>query len=202
MVEQVKDHKLYHVTVTKPYKQAFTANQVVYIGDTDNAFFGFYEGAREYPVNENGAIVQVKAVAWLKRVRAGTIQPDSPQILANIAAEVTEHYVMLARELIMEELRITEFNSEPPSRQRCLFGCDSLEEARYWDQRIGGNGTICELTCTGKIHRADARLLLADSEPLSVTRDRARKYWRGEAGDNPEWETLFVGDATVTGFGL
>ena len=76
MVEQVKDHKLYHVTVTKPYKQAFTANQVVYIGDTDNAFFGFYEGAREYPVNENGAIVQVKAVAWLKRVRAGTIQPE------------------------------------------------------------------------------------------------------------------------------
>lgn len=169
MVEQVKDHKLYHVTVTKPYKQAFTANQFVYIGDTGNAFFGFYEGAREYPVNENGAIVQVKAVAWLKRVRAGTIQPHSPQILANIAAEVTEHYVMLARELIMEELRIAEFNSDPPSRQRCLFGCDSLEEARYWDQRLGGNGTICELTCTGKIHRADARLLLADSEPVSVT---------------------------------
>jgi hypothetical protein len=204
MVEQVKDRKLYHVTVSKPYKQAFNANQVVHMGGTDNPFFAFYEGAREYPITDTntGQTIQVKAVTWLKRVKAGTIQPHSQQILAAIAAEVTEHYVMLARELIMEELRITEFNSEPPSRQRCLYACDTVEEAKYWNGRIGDNGAVCELTCTGTIHRADARLLLGDSEPLSVTRDRARKYWRGEAGDDPKWETLFVGDATVTGFGL
>jgi hypothetical protein len=40
---------------------------------------------------------------------------------------------------------------------------------------------------------------LGGSEPLSVTRERARTYWRGEAGQNPEMETLFVGDAKVAG---
>lgn len=58
------------------------------------------------------------------------------------------------------------------------------------------------MTCTGIIHRADARLLLGDSEPLSVTKERARRYWRGEIGQDPEMETLFVGDAVITGFGL
>src|SRR5882672_7140958 len=125
MVEQVKNRKLYHVTVAAPYKTAFTANQVVLAGHADNPFFRFYESAREYPVTENGATIQVKAVAWLKRVRAGTILPASPQVLVNIAAEVTEHYVMLARELIMEELRVSEFNSEPPSRQKCLYAAET-----------------------------------------------------------------------------
>ena len=143
----------------------------------------------------------MKAVAWLKRVQAGTIR-TSPDMLARLAVEVTQHYVMLCRELIMEEIRQKEFNGAPPSRQRCLYACDTLDEARYWNQRIGENGTLCELTCTGTIHRADARLLLGDSEPLSVTKDRARKYWRGEAGEQPEWETLFVGDAIVTKVGF
>jgi len=174
----------------------------VLAGHADNPFFRFYESAREYPVTENGATIQVKAVAWLKRVKAGTILPASPQVLVNIAAEVTEHYVMLARELIMEELRVSEFNSEPPSRQKCLYAAETLEEARLWNATLGGAGTICELTCSGTTHCADSRLLLADSEPLSVTRDRARQYWRGEVGSNPYMETLFAGEATITDFGL
>jgi hypothetical protein len=203
MVEQVKDRKLFHLTETKPYKQTFVAGQKVTIGETDNPFFGFYEGAREYPVTDHltGGIIQVKAIDWLTRVRNKTILTP-PETLASIAYEVTQHYVMLCRELIMEEIRRDEFESEPPSRQRCLYACDTLEEARSWKQLVGEGRTICELTCTGTIHRADSRLMLKDSEPLSVTRDRARAYWRGEASADPRFETLFVGDAQVTGFGL
>lgn len=200
MVEQVNGRKLFHLTETKPYKQALSIGQAVKVGENYTPFFGFYEGARTYPVTvENGTTVQVPAVKFLKQVQAGNI--NCP-ILPTIAAEVAQHYVMLCRELIMEDIRLADFNGEPPSRQRCLYVCDTLEESRYWKQLVGPDSTVCELTCTGTIHRADASLLLGDSEPLSVTRDRARKYWRGEAGENPQWETLFVGQAEVTGFGL
>jgi hypothetical protein len=201
MVEKVDDRKLFHVTLTKPYKKAFVYGQTAMIGEANNPFFSFYESAREYPVNHNGQLINVRAVDWLKRVRDKTVV-TTPETLANYAVEVAVHYVMLCRELIMEEIRRDDFNGAPPSRQRCLYACDTLDEARYWNQRIGENGTICELKCRGTIHRADARLLLGDSEPLSITRERGRMYWRGEAGDNPEFETLFVGEAIVTRFGL
>jgi Protein of unknown function (DUF2441) len=198
MVEAVKNYKLYHVTLTNPYKQAFVAKQRVSIGTQHNPFFAFYERAREYSVTDRdtGGIFQVKAVDWITRVRDKRIL-TSPEILASIAHEVTQHYIMLCRELIMEEIRRDEFNGEPPSRQVCLYGCDTIEEARFWSQLLGADGSVCELKCTGVIHRADSRLLLKDSEPLSITRDRARSYWRGEASDDPRFETLFVGDITV-----
>lgn len=102
----------------------------------------------------------------------------------------------------MEEIRQAEFGSKAPSRQSCLYVCETLAEARYWNQRLAEDGDICELTCTGIIHRADARLLLGESEPLSVPKDRARQYWRGDVTVNREPETLFSGQATGTAFGL
>jgi hypothetical protein len=64
----------------------------------------------------------------------------------------------------MEDIRISEFDGEPPSRQRCLYACDTIEEARYWKQSVGQESTICELACTGTVHRADASWLLGDSD--------------------------------------
>jgi hypothetical protein len=201
MVEQVTKRKLYHVTETKPYKNAFTAGEIVRIGGAYNPFFSFYELAREYPVTENGATVLVKAKDWLRRVRDKTIL-TTPDIHARIAVEVAEHYVMLCRELLMEEIRREEFGSKPPSRQSCLFACETVQEARDWIPLVGSNGLICELNCTGTIHRADSRLLLGDSEPLSITRDRARAYWRGEMSEHPRAETLVVGNVVVSAVGL
>jgi hypothetical protein len=106
--------------------------------------------------------------------------------------------MILARELLMEQVRVDEFGGEPPSRQRCLYVSETVEEAKSWLALLGGNGVVCELTCTGTIHRADSRLM----EPLSLTKDKARAYWRGERSANPRMETLFVGDAEVTGYGL
>lgn len=199
MVETICDRVLYHVTSNKPYKQALVRGQKLSVGAAYNPFFGFYEQSRHYPVTQaDGSSIQVMAIAFLKQVRDGRI--NCPQIAA-IAAEVAEHYVMLSRELLMEEIRQRDF-PEVPSRQKCLYLCETPQEAQAWNTRIGDGGSICTLRCKGVIHRADTDLLLGDSEPLSVTRDRAHRYWRGEAGENPFWEILFVGDAVVTEVGL
>jgi hypothetical protein len=116
MIERVNGRKLFHLTEMKPYKQAFVMGQVVKIGESHTPFFGFYEGSRAYPVTlENGATVQVPAVKFLMQVQAGNINCPT---LPTIAAEVAQHYVMLCRELIMEDIRLAEFHGEPPSRQR------------------------------------------------------------------------------------
>lgn len=178
-------------------------NQQIKAGVEHNPFFKFYETFIEYPVTDgqSGATIQVNAIEWLHRVRAKTIQ-TSYEILAEKAFEVSQHYMMLARELIMEEIRIDEFSGTPPSRQKCLFLTDTVEEAKTWIPLIGGNATVCELTCTGVIHRADSRLLVKASEPLSTTKEQARAYWRGEASAEPRMEILFEGDAAVTAIGL
>lgn len=203
MVEKVSDRKLYQVTATNTYKQALVLNQQISAGTAYNPFFKFYENTLEYPVTDGqtGATAQVNAVDWLHRVRSGTIR-TSYEILAHKAFEVSQHYMMLARELIMEQIRLEEFNGEPPSRQKCLFLSETAEEARSWISLLGGIGTVCELTCTGIIHRANSRLMVKVSEPWSLTKDRARGYWRGAASADPRMETLFVGDAAVTGLGM
>ena len=203
MVESVVGRKLYQITLTSPYKQAFVKDQKISVGGEYNPFFKFYETTRQYPVEDGntGIITQVNAVEWLHRVRIGTIG-TSHDMLANIAWEVSQHYMMLARELLMEQVRIQEFGSIPPSRQCCLYLSETVEEARTWLPLLGGNGAVCELTCTGIVHKADSRLMTMVSEPLSISREKALAYWRGEASAAPRMETLFVGDAEVTSLGL
>lgn len=203
MVEPIKSRKLYQVTVTTPYKQAFVKGQKATIGRDYTPFFRFFENVREYPVTDGstGVVSPVNAIDWLHRVRIGTIQ-SPPQTVAAIAWEVSQHYLMLARELLMEQIRVGEFKGRPPSRQRCLYLAETAEEARSWLPLLGDQGSVCELTCTGTIHKGDSRQMVMLSEPLSVTTERARAYWRGDATAAPRWEILFVGDAEVTGLGL
>jgi Protein of unknown function (DUF2441) len=203
MVEQINDRKLYQVTVTNGYKRAFVPGEKVTIGGEHNPFFRFYETTMEYPItdSQSGLQINVNAVDWLHRVRTRTIL-TSYEILADKAFEVSQHYMMLARELIMEQIRLEEFLGEPPSRQTCLYLSETADEARSWISLLGGVGSVCELSCTGTIHRTDSRLMVKVSEPLSVTKDKARAYWRGEVSADPRMETLFVGTANVIAVGL
>lgn len=203
MSEQVRCRTFYQVTVTNEYKRALVLNQQVTAGIEYNPFFKFYENTVEFPVTDGatGAITQINAVDWLLRVKAGTIR-TSYATLALKGVEVSQHYMMMARELLMEQIRLEEFEGKPPSRQKCLFLADTAEEARSWTPLLGGGGSVCELTCTGNIHRADSRLLVRNSEALSKTRQNARAYWRGEVGGDPRMEILFEGDAVVSAVGL
>jgi hypothetical protein len=204
MVEKVAERKFYQVTSTGTYKQAFVLNQKIVVGNEHNPFFRFYEGVLQYPIKDSqtGATIQVNAVEWLHRVRVGTIRPSSCKILAAKAWEVSQHYVMLARELIMEQIRLEEFAAEPPSRQTCLFLSDTSDEAKGWLPALGGHGSICELVCTGTIHKADSRLMVKSSEPLSVTKEKTRAYWKGEASASRRMEILFNGEAIVSAIGF
>ena len=163
MAEKVKNRTLYHVTVSKPYKNEFTAGQIIKVGSTPNPFFAFYEGSRQYPVTQaDGTVLQINAVAFLRQVRDGHI--NCPQ-LARIATELAMHYVMLVRELLMEEIRRDGF-PDAPSRQRCLYLCDTMEEARYWNGRLGEQGAkICSLNLTGTLHRLMHDYCLATANP-------------------------------------
>jgi len=203
LVKHVRNRKFYQITLTNSYKQAFVLEQSVEIGKEYNPFFRFYENTLNYPVTDGntGASIQVNAVEWLHRVRMKTIL-TSYEILAEKAFEVSQHYLMLARELIMEQIRVEEFAGKPPSRQKCLFLCETVEEAKTWLPLLSGTGAVCELTCTGKFLRTDSSLMVKTSEPLSVTRDKARAYWSGDASSDPRMEILFEGEAKVTAIGL
>ncbi len=84
-------------------------------------------------------------------------------------------------------------NRTKRKRLKCLGSCFSWLRSR--DTRI------LEIAVTGSVFHADANLLLGDSEPLSVTYDRARRYWRGESTDAPEPEILVAGRVAVVAEG-
>lgn len=191
MTEAVSGHRLFHVTrriAYNPYAPVAIGAEFE-VGAVVNPFFGFYEGARTYRVSTPDGPVTYGALHLLREVGAGRVTHGE---LATTAADVVQHYVMLVRELIMEEVR-REVASHAPSRQRCLWATSDLEQARRWKGRLGGSGRILEIAVTGTIFHADASLLLGDSEPLSVTYDRARRYWHGERTETPEPECLVAG---------
>lgn len=195
MVQKVSGKHFFHVTRDLPYNKnpPIAPSMKLKIGDNHNPFFGFYENVREYPVDTPEGQINCKALRFLKLVRDGEINCPG---LAQIAHEVAEHYVMLVRELIMEEVR-KDVAPNAPSRQSCLWVLETVDQAKYWQQRLGGTSRIARLQLYGVVHHADASLLLGDSEPLSVTYERAHAYWRGEMSENPESEALFRGKATV-----
>ena len=77
-----------------------------------NPFFGFYENPRIYSVTTPNETVQVPAMAFLRMVRDGGVQCSN---LPPIAYEIAQHYVMLAREILMEQVR-KELDENLPSR--------------------------------------------------------------------------------------
>jgi hypothetical protein len=197
---KAKKTELFHISAPAGHKIQLVSGKKFVAGEAHNPFFGFYEQPRTYDVaRQGGGFDRYTAIAFLRAVRDGGIQDCTG--LAVFACEIAQHYQMLARELLMEQVRDADY-PRLPSRQSCLWACNTIEEARLWQGKLGTGSTICRLEVTGTVHRADSKLLLADSEPLSRTIERAHAYWRGEVSDNPEMETLVAGDISVVEIGL
>lgn len=196
MVETSARKRFFHVSA-RHVQNTFpelAVGQTIEIGNVHNAFFGYYERPLNYVVHgNNGNTMTMKAIHYLNAFKQGAIQgADLPGHAHGIAL----HYLMLARELIMEEVR-KEICPDAPSRQSCLWLAPTIEGARRWQGIIGANSVIYEIQAIGNLHRADANLLLSDSEALSVTYDRARRCWRGEVSENPNMEVLLRGRAKI-----
>lgn len=186
----------FHVTRALPYNHypPLAAGAVLQVGRGHNPFFGFYEEPRKYNVTlADGSVIWPPAMTFLKAVRDGSVNSAN---LPQIAVEVADHYLMLVRELVAEEVR-KQVAPHLPSRQSCLWASDSLEQAQFWVQRLGGNTRVLRLEVEGASHKADAGLLLGDSEPLSETYARAARYWRGDVAPNSEPELLISGTVKV-----
>jgi hypothetical protein len=198
LAEQVSRKTLYHVTRSNLKYSTHPLLEVdskLTAGKESNPFFAYYERSVTLPVKTADGTIQVSVMRYLSAVETGEIDPSD---LPRIARSIASHYVMLSRELIMEETR-KQIAPDAPSRHTCLWMLETEEQARYWQHRLGGASRIAVIRAWGVVHRADASLLLGDSEPLSETYRRARSYWRGEASDNPETEVLFSGRGEVVG---
>lgn len=190
------EFECFHVSRQLAYHPtaALSAGDTFDAGSSHNPFFRFYENTRAYPVTmQDGQVVMLPALSFLKAVQAGEVNCGN---LPAAAVEVANHYLMLARELIYEEVRREE-DDQLPSRKTCLWASDDLAEAQNWHQFLGGSGQLLRLGVVGERHIADSNLLVADSEPLSTTYQKARSYWRGEGSPAPRWETLVSGQITV-----
>jgi len=196
MVETVTDAEYYHVMHSKSYvrRAPLQLGQSFSVGTTTNPFMGYYNKARTYSVNAGGKTIDVPALKFLRDVRKGRIEcPD----IAKQAYNVANHYSMLARELIMEDVR-RDIAPTAPSRKSCLWVVDELGLAAYWQKKIGGASRLVKLRLTGTLHKGDAKFLLNESEPLADTYDKARRYWLGEQTTSALPEYLFSGTAIFT----
>lgn len=191
---------LYHINRLanlSPYALMQPGASVV-VGDLQNPFFRFYEvHARTYRVTDpNGAVNMVPAIKFLRRVKEGTITPHN---LPGDAFEIAQHFMMLARELLWESVRLAdpEF-AKLPSRQRCVWLIESLDDVKRWLELMGVRPVqVVEVKATGRAHVADQSHLAGDSELLSVWYEKARAYWRGERTGSPLIEVIFEGRLDV-----
>jgi Protein of unknown function (DUF2441) len=195
MAESITDGVFYHVAHNKNYvrRERLAQGSVFTVGHETNPFFGYYDRARTYVVHKDGENIRVPALKFLRDVKNGRITgSDLPKQAYNVA----NHYSMLSRELIMEEVR-RDTAPDAPSRKSCLWVVDNLSLAAYWQKKIGGRSRLLKLSLSGKIHLGDAKHLMNESEPLAETYAKAQSYWRSEMTDDALPEILFSGTATV-----
>jgi hypothetical protein len=197
MIQMVNEQMYFHINSNaniSPHP-LMCCGDVIEVGQAINPFFNFYEVyKRTYPVTENpsGIVCQVSAIKFLKHVKDGVVTTTS---LPTIAHDTANHFLMLARELFWENVRVAEY-SDVPSRQRCIWLIESMEDVKKWIGHLGFRPnlySIVRLRATGRTLKVDSNYLAGDSEALSVWLEKSRAYWSGKNSENPLPEVLFEG---------
>ncbi|ROM15527.1 hypothetical protein BK643_23595 [Pseudomonas protegens] len=137
-----------------------------------------------------------------RRLKELLLSRDIDQFLSRELAKnfhgVIDTYIRLLREMEFENIRREQYASRP-SRTRCIWLTDSLDEEIYWRKRLNKpNGTrIVRVEVDGILHQADGRHLSAESSSLSELRVAAQSYWGGGLRADSEREYLLEGAMTV-----
>lgn len=116
--------------------------------------------------------------------------------------DIMIHYAKMLREYVFEDVRHS-CHPHYPSRFRCLWFAKTLEDAKYWLDRIPHDGVkvILEVSPVGevKLFEAHEGHLTNNLENSAEIRDRALKYWNGEIATNGKIEVLGEGAFEVRG---
>jgi hypothetical protein len=198
MAENLTGKTLFHINshASRSPHPLMKAGDALDVGKEMNPFFGYYDVKPfTYPVSEpDGLVNQVPAMRFLERVKDGSITPGS---LPATAFEIADHFSMLARELLWESVRLSEFPQEP-SRQKCIWLAESIPDVMQWLRRMHVRPVqVVEVRATGRRHIADQWQLVGGSEMLRVWYEKARAYWRGDRTPTPDLEILFEGRIEV-----
>lgn len=188
MIEKVNKKIYYHINTGKK----LNAHDVLNIGDRyNNFYYEIYNS--EYLLEEKDA----NEILINKRKNKDYIINDIEEF--KLVYETINNSAMITRELIFEEVR-KEVNSELPSRLKCLYVCNSLEEIEEWlnifKRTNKKDYQILELELTGKVFTGDASYILRQNISLNKKREQAKEYWNGNKINNHN-ETLFEGTAVV-----
>jgi len=119
--------------------------------------------------------------------------------LPEIAYQTANHFLMLARELFWENIRLAEF-PDAPSRQKCIWLIESLDDVNRWITAFDFNPVQCSVAkvrATGRALKVDSNNLIGDSDPLPIWYEKARLYWAGTESTNPLPEVVFEGSLVV-----
>lgn len=120
-----------------------------------------------------------------------------------VESKMTKKYIYescaIIRELVLELYRALH-KPEYPSRLKCLFACETLQEAKEWlpilerMSKSKSSAKIVELEVEGKIFKGDGSLMTRSTHSVFEKFELAKKYWEASTQAN---EILFVGKAKV-----
>ncbi|MEJ5074862.1 DUF2441 domain-containing protein [Enterobacter ludwigii] len=131
-------------------------------------------------------------------LRSRDIERFPSRELANNFHGIIDAYIRLLREMEFENIRREQYANRP-SRTRCIWLTDNLDEAVYWRERLNKDDRtrIVRVEIDGTLHQADGRYLSAESSSLPELRAAAQSYWEGTLCANSEREILLEGAMTV-----
>jgi hypothetical protein len=201
MPQTVTRETFFHINSNanaSPYR-LMQVGDVIDVGSQSNPFFRFYEvHKRTYPVTDSATkeVYQVPAMKFLSLAQEGTITSST---LPKIARDTANHFLMLARELFWENVRLSEY-PDAPSRQRCIWLITSIEDTKAWLKTLKFQPpaySVVRLCVSGRALHVDGSFLAGDSEPLPVWAEKSRAYWSGKQSSSPQQEVLFEGRVEV-----